>query len=72
LVSIPIHWNDGLVQKSLVELILPIFWPPPLSRLGAVAGYFAVLAEPTRLKIMHTLCTDERLAQAAELLAKFG
>ena len=27
---------------------------------GTVAGYFAVLAEPTRLKIMHTLCAGER------------
>ncbi len=27
---------------------------------GTVAGYFAVLAEPTRLKIMHTLCSGER------------
>lgn len=27
---------------------------------GTVAGYFAVLAEPTRLKIVHTLCGGER------------
>ena len=30
------------------------------SVLGAVAGYFAVLAEPARLKIMHALCDGER------------
>jgi len=27
---------------------------------GAIAGYFAMLAEPTRLKIMHALCYGER------------
>jgi len=25
-----------------------------------VAGYFAMLAEPTRLKIMHSICEGER------------
>jgi DNA-binding transcriptional ArsR family regulator len=28
--------------------------------LNAVAGYFAALAEPTRLRILHTLCAGER------------
>ena len=28
--------------------------------LGAVAGYFAVLADANRLKIMHALCDGER------------
>jgi DNA-binding transcriptional ArsR family regulator len=27
---------------------------------GTVAGYFGVLAEPTRLKIMHVLCRGEQ------------
>lgn len=27
---------------------------------GAVASYFAMLADPTRLKIMHALCYGER------------
>ena len=27
---------------------------------STVAGYFGVLAEPTRLKIMHTLCLGEK------------
>lgn len=26
----------------------------------AIAGYFAVLAEPARLRIMHAICEDER------------
>ena len=28
--------------------------------LGIVAGYFSVLSEPSRLKILHTLCEGER------------
>jgi DNA-binding transcriptional ArsR family regulator len=28
--------------------------------LDAVAGYFAALAEPTRLQILHVLCAGER------------
>ena len=27
---------------------------------AAVAGYFAMLAEPTRLKVMHAICECER------------
>lgn len=27
---------------------------------GALAGYFALLAEPARLKIMHAICDGER------------
>lgn len=27
---------------------------------GTLAGYFALLAEPARLKIMHAICEDER------------
>ena len=30
----------------------------------AVAQYFGLLAEPTRLKIMHTICQDERSVSA--------
>lgn len=31
---------------------------------GAVASYFAVLAEPSRLKIMHAVCEGERTVNA--------
>ena len=31
---------------------------------STVAGYFSVLAEPTRLKIMHALCTGEKTVNA--------
>lgn len=31
---------------------------------GALAGYFAVLAEPSRLKIMHAICEKERTVGA--------
>ncbi|MFO1396166.1 MAG: metalloregulator ArsR/SmtB family transcription factor [Burkholderiales bacterium] len=31
---------------------------------AAVAQYFGLLAEPTRLKIMHTICQDERSVSA--------
>jgi DNA-binding transcriptional ArsR family regulator len=31
---------------------------------AAVAGYFAVLAEPSRLKIMHAVCEGERTVNA--------
>ena len=27
---------------------------------GAVAAYFSILSEPTRLKIVHAICKDER------------
>ena len=31
---------------------------------GAVAKYFGLLSEPTRLKILHTICNDERSVSA--------
>jgi DNA-binding transcriptional ArsR family regulator len=31
---------------------------------AVVARYFAVLSEPTRLKILHTICQDERSVSA--------
>ena len=31
---------------------------------GAVAKYFALLAEPTRLAILHTICNDEKTVSA--------
>lgn len=31
---------------------------------SAVARYFGLLAEPTRLKILHTICHDERSVSA--------
>jgi DNA-binding transcriptional ArsR family regulator len=31
---------------------------------AVVARYFGVLAEPTRLKILHTICQDERSVSA--------
>lgn len=31
---------------------------------GAVARYFGLLSEPTRLKILHTICHDERSVSA--------
>jgi DNA-binding transcriptional ArsR family regulator len=38
--------------------------PPPAGELdavfGAVARYFGLLSEPTRLKILHTICQDAR------------
>lgn len=30
----------------------------------AVAGYFGLLADPTRLAILHTICNDERSVSA--------
>lgn len=41
----------GRVKKSDGELE---------SMLDAVAGYFAVLAEPTRLRVLRALCRGER------------
>ncbi|MBK9117659.1 MAG: winged helix-turn-helix transcriptional regulator [Betaproteobacteria bacterium] len=32
--------------------------------LGVVARYFGVLAEPTRLKILHAICDDEQSVSA--------
>jgi DNA-binding transcriptional ArsR family regulator len=37
---------------------------------GTVAGYFGVLAEPTRLKIMHALCLGERTV--TQIVAQTG
>jgi DNA-binding transcriptional ArsR family regulator len=31
---------------------------------AAVAKYFGLLSEPTRLKILHTICSDERSVSA--------
>jgi DNA-binding transcriptional ArsR family regulator len=31
---------------------------------AAVARYFGLLSEPTRLKILHTICSDERSVSA--------
>lgn len=31
---------------------------------GSVARYFSLLAEPTRLKILHTICSEERSVSA--------
>jgi DNA-binding transcriptional ArsR family regulator len=36
----------------------------------AVAGYFAVLSEPTRLKIMHAVCNGER--SVSQIVADIG
>jgi DNA-binding transcriptional ArsR family regulator len=37
---------------------------------AAVAKYFALLSEPTRLKILHTICNDER--SVSEIVAATG
>jgi DNA-binding transcriptional ArsR family regulator len=37
---------------------------------GTVAGYFGVLAEPTRLKIMHALCLGEKTV--SQVVAETG
>jgi DNA-binding transcriptional ArsR family regulator len=37
---------------------------------AAVAKYFGLLAEPTRLKILHTICNDER--SVSEIVAATG
>lgn len=36
----------------------------------AVAAYFSVLSEPTRLKIMHAVCTDEKTV--SQIVAETG
>ncbi len=44
---------------------------PELERLfQTVSGYFALLAEPTRLKILNSLCEGER--SVSEIVAKTG
>ncbi len=44
---------------------------PELERLfQTVSGYFALLAEPTRLKILNSLCAGER--SVGEIVAKTG
>ena len=35
---------------------------------AVVARYFAVLSEPMRLKILHTICQDERSVSAVEVV----
>ena len=37
---------------------------------AVVARYFGVLSEPTRLKILHTICNDER--SVSEIVAATG
>ena len=37
---------------------------------AAVAKYFGLLSEPTRLKILHTICSDER--SVSEIVAATG
>ena len=37
---------------------------------AAVAKYFGLLSEPTRLKILHTICSDER--SVSEIVAITG
>ena len=37
---------------------------------SSVAGYFAVLAEPTRLKIVHSLCLGEKTV--SQIVAETG
>ena len=37
---------------------------------AAVAKYFGLLSEPTRLKILHTICNDER--SVSEIVAATG
>jgi len=37
---------------------------------GAVADYFSMLAEPARLKIMHTICDGERTVN--DIVARTG
>lgn len=44
---------------------------PELERLfQTVSGYFALLAEPTRLKILNSLCEGER--SVSEIVARTG
>lgn len=44
---------------------------PELEKLfQTVSGYFAILAEPTRLKILNALCDEERSVN--EIVAKVG
>jgi DNA-binding transcriptional ArsR family regulator len=51
--------------------------PPPLRDVDeldvvfdSVARYFGLLAEPTRLKILHTICRDER--SVSDIVAATG
>ena len=37
---------------------------------AAVAKYFGLLSEPTRLKILHTICNDEH--SVSEIVAATG
>jgi DNA-binding transcriptional ArsR family regulator len=48
-------------QHAYVSRPVPAIADPELDRLyETVSGYFALLAEPTRLKILNALCDGER------------
>jgi DNA-binding transcriptional ArsR family regulator len=48
---------DATAQSTAATALLdPVF--------AVVARYFGVLSEPTRLKILHTICQDERSVSA--------
>jgi DNA-binding transcriptional ArsR family regulator len=48
--------RKAAADTSAVDELGPVF--------AAVAQYFGLLAEPTRLKIMHTICQDEHSVSA--------
>ena len=48
--------------KAAMDELDPVF--------STVAAYFGVLAEPTRLKIMHTLCLGEK--SVSQIVAETG
>jgi DNA-binding transcriptional ArsR family regulator len=64
----PVHATAGAVATP-VAAAAALAPPPPAAAAGneqlddvfdSVARYFSLLAEPTRLKILHTICHDER------------
>ena len=52
--------NGGARQRRMLAGMTRAANEPDDAVLGAVAEYFAALAEPTRLRIMHALCRGER------------
>jgi DNA-binding transcriptional ArsR family regulator len=54
-------WINGAarVRRMLTDMMMAANQPDD-AVLVAVAGYFAALAEPTRLRIVHALCRGER------------
>jgi DNA-binding transcriptional ArsR family regulator len=48
--------NTTAPSAAATALLDPVF--------AVVARYFGVLSEPTRLKILHTICQDERSVSA--------